>query len=176
MPTVPPLRQLAVNSGPVHGSPGPARSISPFARKILMGGNSWSHRRGKRADPRATTALGQGTHMLFKGRVDHSAEVRAPSRPCPLEDHSSLSIQSSSHLASPDLEPLLLACPSPQPHWAMGRASSVSMWYHGPPYHQKHLSLMPTGPHPSLSIGGRVWAEAGATRGRHCSTDMPELS
>ena len=32
-----------------------------------MGGDPWSHRWGNGADLRKTTALGFGTHLLFKG-------------------------------------------------------------------------------------------------------------
>lgn len=118
--------------------------------------------------------MGCGTH-LPKGRVDHSAKLGAPPTPCPLEDHSSAS-NALPIRPPPDLQPLLLACPLPTCCIGLLAEPPVClMWYHWMVFlaiKNTFPSCPPTHLHPSLTIGGRARAEAEATRGHHCPTDV----
>lgn len=95
-----------------------------------------------------------------------------PSRPYPLQDHSSLIIQCPPHLASlRSPQPLLPIHPSLHP----GAGPLVCpMRYCDPPDHQKYLSPKPRCPNPPLSTGSEqsCWVGASATRGHHCLTDV----
>lgn len=149
LPTVPPLKHLAINDGPIHGR-GQPRLVSPFAKigwEFLVPQVEQSQSQGE-------YSLGARDTLAVQRMAGHSAKVRAPPRPRPL--------RTTPHLASSALPiwlpsallPLFPVHPSLQPHWAMGTVSSASHEVSWPSLLQEIIfPPWPSCPNPSFPVG-----------------------